>query len=282
MKRLARIVALVLPLALAVGGCAGSSGPGRPLPILTPDERIELGRAIAPQLENEYGGRLADLAVQAYVRTVGERLARALPVPAAPFRFMVLAGDDIDLFAVPGGTIYITAGLLGKLESEGELAAALGHQMGHIAAGHLASELTRMVGYGGLVEAAAEAARRSPVEPSAASMDRFVQITGAVRRLKYTLEMEQEADRLALDYLAASGYNPAEVARLLALWATLDGPNPPGLLRAHVAPDCRVRLARELADRKYPGRGGRVAEDEYRREILSRLKRDVPPPAEAP
>ena len=255
-RHLSLTIALVLLLVAAVAGC-GETQPreaSAPADRLGLDAEVALGRALAPAVEEALGGRLGDLAVQAYVRTVGQTVGRSTPQPDLPYRFVVLDAAVPRGYALPGGVVFITRGLLERLGSEAQLAAALGRQLAHINAGHVKAALMEKVDLAALrrVAAAGEVPPGKP--PPKEDVARLVE---AVRASAYSAEAEREADALALDYLAAAGYNPNHMA---------------ACLRQVSADEDRIRRVTDIAERKYAERRGRVAEDEYAREVLDRLR----------
>jgi len=264
-------------LAAAAAGCGWARSAKDPAaPVLSVDEEIELGRALAPHLEAGLGGRLDAPAVQAYVRTVGERVARSTPSHGLPYHFSVLAGASPEALALPGGPVYIARGLLGKLDSEGELAAALARELAHINARHIGREATTKFGVPALVAAIPNAATDTRAE-AAARQAKLARLAGVLRQLRYDPETEGEADRLGLDYLVAAGYNPAS---MVALLETTAGPAsaPPAAVPLPALAG-RADAIRRMIARKYVDRGGRVGREEYAREVLDRLKTAQPVPA---
>jgi predicted Zn-dependent protease len=122
-------------LAVVAAGCARPQSAQRGCP-LTPEQEIDVGRAATPHLEARFGGRLDPPAIQAYVRTVGERIGRAASGGQWPYRVTVLDSPQVGLFSLPGGPVFVTRGLVARLRTEGELAAVIAHQMAHAGADH--------------------------------------------------------------------------------------------------------------------------------------------------
>jgi predicted Zn-dependent protease len=170
--------------------------------------------------------------------------------------------------ALPGGPVCIARGLLEKLHSEGELAAALARELAHINARHIGREATARFGVPALVAAIPNAATDTRAE-AAARQARLARLAGVLRQLRYDPETEGEADRLGLDYLVAAGYNPASMAELLEITA-----GPASALPAAAPPVLagRADAIRRMIARKYVDRRGRVGREEYAREVLDRLK----------
>jgi len=266
---------LLVPLIGAAAGCAMIQATGeRKFMLLTWNQEIQLGRESSPDFEKEFGGRLDNLAVQAYVGSVGERVSRSTTLPELPYQFTVLNSDIVNAFALPGGPVYVTRGLLQVLKSEGELAAVLAHEMGHVNARHGAQQISRQIGMQVILEVVGAAAGRTTDADEGQRVKNVAKVVGALAGLKYSRDMERQADQLGLDYLAAAGYDPREMVRLLEIFGSLSGEGggrPVEWLSTHPNPENRVQNVGQRIREKYADRGGRVAEAEYQQEVLSRL-----------
>lgn len=170
---------------------------------MSEDSEISIGRANHPKIVAEYG-RYEDEALQQYVQSVGDKLAAVSHRKGLIYRFTVLDSPVINAFALPGGYIYITRGLMSYLNSEAELAAVLGHEIGHVTARH-----------GVRQQSAAQAANIGytigailvPGLGNAASQNLFNMLGGALLS-GYGREHELESDGLGAEYLARAGYEP--------------------------------------------------------------------------
>lgn len=268
------IASLILTLAAMVVAGAGC-GPAQPaspaLPVLTAEQAVLLGRAAVAVFEKEVGPPVADLAVQSYVRTIGERLARSTQDPSLPYQFIVLDSSAVNAYALPAGPVLVTRGLIARLETEGQLAAALAHQLAHVNAGHVNRELIDRLGLPLLREAVAAIQAKEagqPVLPRAA--EALARTLGALGVLQFSPAAESEADRLGLDTLVAAGYNPGQAVAFLQHMTPARGPATE-FSRTHPSAAGRDEALADLAAGKYPDTGGRVARGEYRREVLERL-----------
>ncbi len=249
------LMAALLALAALLAGCAAPEPRDPPPPDrLTLQEEVALGRGVTPAVVEGLGGELDDLAVQAYVRTVGQRVARATRLSDLPYRFTVLDSPEPGGVALPGGVVGVTRGLLDRLDTEAQLAAALARQLAHLAAGHVRRGLNDRFSLAVLRQAADAgeeiyAGRRGDRETVG-------RVARALADVSYPGGERREADRLGLDYLAAAGYNPSQMAACLERIGAGAG---------------RVEAVRTLAARKYADRGGRVADEVYSREVRERL-----------
>lgn len=200
------IVSLLLTAGCAVNPVSGESD----FVLLSEDQEIAIGRENHAEIIKRYG-LYKDKKLQDYIQGVGERLAAVSHRNNLIYRFTILDSREVNAFALPGGYIYITRGLLAYLNNEAELAAVLGHEIGHVTARHSVRQHTAATA-GGIL--ASVLASQTGV-PGAGNV--FNAIGTALVR-GYGREHELESDRLGAEYLARSGYDPLamlEVIRVL-------------------------------------------------------------------
>jgi predicted Zn-dependent protease len=202
-----------LALVLLLGACAINPVTGkRDLVMMTEAEEIRRGREYFPFALQQSGGVYRDAELNAYINEVGQRLAAVSHRPALAYEFRVANTSTINAYALPGGPIAIHRGLLIALQNEAQLAAVLGHEIGHVAARHSVRAVTRSalanLGLLGLGLAAASVG----IDPSTAMV--FGQIPGALVLTHFTREDEREADRLGIQYMVRAGYDPAGAVQL--------------------------------------------------------------------
>lgn len=165
-----------------------------------------MGQEIDRGLRLEYGF-YNDRHLNAYVRRVGESLVPYTHRPQLQYHFAILDTPVENAFAAPGGYIYVTRGLLSLLNSEAELAAVLGHELGHVNARHSARQMTRsiLVTLGILIagELSEDIRKITPISMIAAQL----------LFLKYSRSDEYQADALGLEYASKGGYSPREMVR---------------------------------------------------------------------
>ncbi len=269
-------VATVAALAALLAGCGdGRSADRAERPLLTAEQEIQVGRAAAPHLERLAGhtarmsGRIENLAVEAYVRTVGQRVARFTPRRELPYRFAVLDTADVRAFALPGGLVYLTRGLLASLKTEAQLAAALAHQLAHINARHVVRSLCGKCGKALLLDAVAAAQLTTAGRAAPKPTETLARLAEAIHEHEYDADTEAAADRLGLDYLVAAGYNPSGMVAFLEVPARSAAPAVPAARTTDSG--SRAGRIRRIVEQKYRGCGGRVADEEYRGEVLDRL-----------
>ena len=198
----------IIVLLSIVYGCATNPATGeQDLVMMSERDEIEIGKQSHQQILQQYS-EYNDLELQNYVQYVGKKVAVKSHRPGLDYQFTVLDSPEVNAFALPGGYIYITRGLMAYLNTEGELAAVLGHEVGHVTARHAvrqhsASQLT------GLGAAIGTIIGESFV-PGISSVggQQLVGIVGTAMLKGYGREHELEADRLGAEYLARSGYDP--------------------------------------------------------------------------
>jgi predicted Zn-dependent protease len=125
------MIAATMAAALAlVAGCATNPVTGKAdVVTMSTAQEIEIGRKMHPQILQQYG-RYADEELQAYVTDVGRRITAVSHRPELTYTFTILDSDEVNAFALPGGYVYITRGIMAYLNSEAELVAVLGHEVG--------------------------------------------------------------------------------------------------------------------------------------------------------
>lgn len=146
--------------------------------------------------------------LQAWINDIGQRLARHSERKDIRYTFTVLNSDDVNAFAMPGGYIYITRGLIAVANDESEVAAVLAHEMAHITARHSAQQYSHSV-VTGLGAALLGAVTKSNEVANVAGLGTNLYLKS------YSREHEHEADQLGLRYLEAEGYDPYAMARFL-------------------------------------------------------------------
>lgn len=223
------------------------------LPAAAQVDRVQAQQA---QVLREVGGAYSGPQA-AYVTRIGERMADAAGLPGRCV-FTVIDSEAVNAFTTPPGCyVYVTRGLLAILNSEGELAAVLGHELGHVAAKH-AQKQQSQAALSGLAAALVGAATKSDL---AGSVARRAAKLGV---LSYSRTQEYEADSLSLRYLPAAGYSPRALPDVLddlqredAFSALLSGRSgvqaTPGWARTHPLTTDRIRRAAQQSDLAAPG-----------------------------
>ena len=208
-----RLACRILPLlaVLALGGCATNPVTGgHDVVTISESQEIEIGKKTHPQILQQYG-RYDDEAVQAYVNDIGQRIAAKSHRPNLQYTFTVLDSDEVNAFALPGGYVYITRGIMAYLNSEAELVAVLGHEVGHVTARHAVRQQTGAT-------AASVGATLIGILTGSGGLANVASMAGSALISGYGRDMELEADSLGAEYLNRLGYDPKsmiDVVRLL-------------------------------------------------------------------
>lgn len=246
---------LALALALLVAGCATNPVTGdAELMLVSEDEEVELGRDGDREVVAQFG-LVDDPALQAWVDQLGQGLARVGHRPGVRFTFRVLDHPAVNAFALPGGYVYVTRGLLPYLRDEGALAFVLGHEVGHVTSRHAAQRLTRdqLLGLGiGVASLLGE--RFDAVSGLASAGARLL-------LLKYSRDDERQADELGVEYGAKAGHDTTgggDLFSALAALSTGRGGLPPWS-STHPDPGERRDTVRALSRRAQAERGAPAA-----------------------
>ncbi|HEY4650695.1 MAG TPA: M48 family metalloprotease, partial [Pontibacter sp.] len=187
---------------------------------MTVEQEIALGLQAAPQMASQYGGLHPDQEAARRIKEIGQELVQKTAAGDSPYKFdfHLLADEQtVNAFALPGGQIFITAGLLSRLTSEGQVAGVLGHEIGHVVARHSAEQLAKAKLTQGLTGAAA-IATYNPDNPASRTGAIAAAMIGKLMNMRYGREDELESDRLAVRLTGQAGYNPRamlEVMRIL-------------------------------------------------------------------
>ncbi len=257
----------VFALTLAfVSGCAVNSVTGQQdLMFYSADRDVAMGQKYAPEIEKALGGRLPDENLQSYVNRVGQKLACVCHRPDIAYHFAVVDQETENAFAVPGGYVYITSGLLDKLESEAQLAAILGHEIGHVVARDTMVALSRQK----VMWAALGAALLSE-SPDAVGGTLF---TANVLSLQYSRDDEHDADLAGLDYMVDAGYDPNGMVQTMRILQSLQEVRPIEFFATHPNPENRILYIEERIERWYSSYELlKEGHEEYAENVLSVLK----------
>lgn len=240
-------LALLLGLTLAalLAGCAVNPVTGQEeLMFFGPEKDVELGTKYAPEIERALGGRFPNENLQSYVNRVGQRMARVCHRPDISYHFMVVRQKGVNAFAVPGGYIYITSGLLEKLDSEGQLAAILGHEVGHVVARDTLVAISRQIGMAALVAAAA-------IGDAPGDVTQAASFISGVLSLQYSRDDEKDADLVGLSYMIQAGYDPGEMVATMEVLQELQTIRPIEFFSTHPNPESRIAYLRERIKWRY-------------------------------
>ncbi|BCS35265.1 peptidase M48 [Luteitalea sp. TBR-22] len=209
-------------LALAAGvaaitvACATNPATGKKeFNLMSEAQEVALGKESDPQIRQEMGV-VNDPELQRYVDGIGRRLASATERPQLPWSFAIVDAPAVNAFAVPGGFVYVTRGILGHLNSEAELAGVLGHEIAHVTARHSAAQYSKQTaGSLGLLLGQIFVPELRPFGQAA-------EAGLGLLFLKFGRDDELQADELGAGYATAQGWDPRGVASMLETLGRLD------------------------------------------------------------
>ena len=214
---------------------------------LDPSEEHFIGRSVAAEILGMPEYRLSDdQALLAYVERVGHAIAMTNDKVRQPFlgyRFGVLATDEVNAFACPGGLILVSRGLIGKTRSEDELAAVLAHEIAHVTLRHgvaaiQSANLAEAFTYLGAGAAQATMSQEDLKSLTGLFDESVGDVVKTLVTSGYSRDAEQEADSLGREFLATTGYDPQGLCRVLECMAGDGGQG--GMFSTHPAPKDRI------------------------------------------
>lgn len=272
--RTGRLVLGTAALAVAVSTCATNPVTGKKeLSFVSESQEISMGREYAAQVSQQMGV-YGDSSIQTYVSGVGRELAAGTERPRLPWTFTVMDDPQVNAFALPGGYVFITRGIMTHMNSEAELATVVGHEIGHVTARHSVQQMTRQ-----------QLAQIGLVAGAIAS-EKIAQNLGAISQglgvlfLKYSRDDESQADGLGFRYALNDGY---DVRRMVDMFQTLQrvtasaGQRIPEWQSTHPDPGNRIQATEaRLARVTVPLDGKKVRHEEFLRVIDGMVFGDNP------
>jgi predicted Zn-dependent protease len=205
----------VLLCALWAVACATNPVTGkRQLALISEAQEIEMGREADKEVAASFG-LYPDESMQRYIQDLGSRIAATTERPALPWTFRVVDDPAVNAFAIPGGFIYVTRGIMTHLNSEAELAAILGHEIGHVTARHSVSQMSKQqLAQVGL-------AAGMIVSPEFAQFGNLASAAMGLMFMKFSRSDESQSDALGLKYMMAGGYDPRTLPNVFGMLEAL-------------------------------------------------------------
>ncbi len=285
LRRLLLILALA-PVGLLPAGCVTNEATGRTsLSLIGEQEEISIGEEAQPEFIQENGGEIPSTRIRQHVSDLGMRLAAVSERPHLPWEFHVLDSSVVNAFALPGGKVFISRGLLERMSNEAQLAGVLGHEIGHVTAQHVNSRMSQAILVQGIAIGAGVAGQVAD-EDWLKVLGVGAQVGGGVYLLSFSREQESESDMLGVRYMTALGYHPRGQVQLMQILKDAGGGGG-GIewLATHPLPDTRIERLSELIADKYPDADSSsaytFAEESFENNVLRELA-DLPPPRHAP
>ncbi|MDX1523061.1 MAG: M48 family metallopeptidase, partial [Anaerolineae bacterium] len=212
---------------------------------ITENQEIALGLQAAPQMIQQYGGLYPEQALQDRVDQIGFHIVENSAARDTPwqYEFHVLNDPEtINAFALPGGQIFITTALLNQLETEGQLAGILGHEIGHVVARHSAQRIAQSELTQGLIGAVAVGAS-DVTDPRVAAQ--VASMIGNLVNMKFGRGDELQSDELGVLFMSQAGYDPRSMIGVMEILAQAGGGGPPEFFNTHPNPDNRILRIQE-------------------------------------
>jgi predicted Zn-dependent protease len=251
MKKFQRSALILLALAMVFPvGCTRSAVTGeKEVILISTDKEISLGQQAGPEIEKEFDDKVPNESLQKYVANVGGKLADVSDRPM-PYEFSLLASKVPNGFALPGGKIYVTAGLVSRMTNERQLAAVLAHEVIHVADRHGVKGLQRQMGATILVELVGMAAGVGKAQSAQATAE----LAAGIANLKYNRADESQSDAVGVKYMVRAGYNPWGMVELLELLQSLSNAEPGlfgDMFATHPLTSKRIAEVRDLVQKEY-------------------------------
>ena len=217
---------------------------------LTPEQEVAMGLQSAPQMAAEFGGEYQDLKVQTAIKQIGAKLIAKSNLSETPysFDFHVLADPEtVNAFALPGGQIFITVGLLKRLENEQQIAGVLGHEIGHVVNRHSAEHMAQQ----GLLQGIAQGVLVGTSDGGMSS-GQIASVVANMVSMKYGRDDELESDKYGLHYMSNCGYQPEQMIRVMEILNEASGGQRQSEFTcSHPSPENRIaKIKEEIAKMK--------------------------------
>lgn len=223
---------------------------------LSPQQEQVIGLQARGEVAQQHGGLYPDEQLQGYVDAVGKELIENTTAARAPYQFefhLLRDPETINAFALPGGQVFITAALLAQMNTEAQLAAVLGHEIGHVIGRHGAEHIAKQQLGVSLVNAIGVAA--SDDYGSGRNAAAIAQAVNQLLSLQYGREDELESDRLGFEFMTEAGYDPLGIVELMDILASANqrGGAPPEFLSTHPNPGNRAAQLTAMIQARFPG-----------------------------
>ena len=274
-RRCRTITSTLVALSVSLAGCATNPATGqKQFSLISESQEIQMGQQADTSIVASMGLD-PDSGRQRYVRELGMRLAGVSERPNLPWTFRVIDDPVVNAFAIPGGHVYVTRGIMAHLGNEAELAAVMGHEIGHVTARHSVTQMSRQqIAQLGLVVG-------TVLKPE---LQRYAGLAAqglGLLFLKYSRDDESQADELGLRYMRRGGYDARQMPDVFALLDRVSkaggGDRIPDWLSTHPNPaNRRQTIERDIAALPADSLGTIVNRNGYLRHIDGMVFGDDP------
>ena len=267
MKKSIRFVSVTLAIIL-FHSCAVNPVTGRrDFMLMSTDQEIAMGKQSDPEIKRFFGV-YEDEKLQRFIQEKGQQMAAISHRKDLPYQFKIVDSPVVNAFAVPGGYVYFTRGIMAHFNNEAEFAGVLGHEIGHITARHSAKQ------YSNAMLAQVGLAAGMIISPELAQYGEFAQTGLQLLFLKFGRDAESQSDKLGVEYSSKIGYDASEMAGFFSTLERLrevqGGEAVPTFLSTHPDPADRERRVERLAEKTKKKMGpspAKVNGDNYLRMI---------------
>jgi predicted Zn-dependent protease len=224
----------------------------------TVEEELAMGREASPLVEAQYDSVLVDREATEYLGAVVEEMAsRSVRADDFDFEFSVLNSSLPNAFALPGGQVYITRGLLAQMESEGQFVSVMGHELGHVEHQHAMFKQSRGLLASLPGRTVASIGRNIPIVGGiTGTAGGLINLGPALYVLSYDRGQEIQSDERGVYFSAEMGYDPREGLKTFELFERLEKESGGGgqltILSTHPANVTRIEKMREAISAEYP------------------------------
>jgi len=209
MKNKILIFLIFFSIFFSTSSCVVTPSSGqREISLMSKEDEKAIGKAEHPKIVKQFGGIYQNNTLQNYIESLGKFLVTTSESPNLKFTFTILNTPIVNAFALPGGYIYLTRGLIYLCQNEAQLAGVIAHEIGHVTGRHSAKRYTRAVGTN-LLGNLLNTLIKNPV------LQNLTNTTSSLYLLSYSRDHEYEADSLATRYMIRAGFDPYEMANFL-------------------------------------------------------------------
>jgi predicted Zn-dependent protease len=222
---------------------------------VTPEQEVALGLQAAPEMAQQFGGLHPDQEAQDTVDRICARIVAQSAAHETPYKFEchVLADEDtVNAFALPGGQVFMTAGLLKRLQTEGQVAGVLGHEIGHVVGRHGAEHMAKAQLTQGLTGAAV-LATYDPDNPNTRNSAAVAALIGQMINMRFGRQDELESDKLGVRFVSESGYDPRAMVDVMKILEEAGGGGrQPEFFSTHPNPGHRIEYIQQAIAETFP------------------------------
>ena len=261
--KLIRIATLTATAAIILTSCSRNPVTGkREVMFMSEGQEISMGQSYDPQVVAQYGV-YQDAKLQSFIEQKGKAMAAKSHRPNLPYEFKIVDSPVVNAFAVPGGFIYFTRGIMAHFNNEAEFAGVLGHEIGHVTARHSAAQYSKQMLMQGALIGGMIASKEVRQFGDIASQGL------GLLSLKYGRDDESQSDVLGVEYSTAIGYDAVEMAdffQTLTRLSSKSGQSIPDFMSTHPNPADRFAKVKQMAKQKqaiYAGKNFKVNRNEY-------------------